>query len=305
MNNRVNNIKLIAAIGVVLIHVNAKFTQTYDATIFDVNFNYISRFAVPYFLIISGYFWMGRYKTEAIKSLLVLQFIFIVFVAIEEAIFGSLLKGYVPDASPDWYLPAVCLMMVVALFFKKENYIYLFLVMFLLANIRSYYQIVIPTTINDVFSMFIRYGYMFYFGYILKVLMNKKKFVDFISKYSYLLLGVFLAFQLYNAFNATHHYSQSFTTQFIFTIPLVLFAIAPNNDRALKYNMYSLDLFLYHILFVAIITYFNVKYLFLQVTSTSGLTILLLIELVITVALAIAFGKFIRYIDDKYLKFIY
>lgn len=305
MNNRINNIRLIAAIAVVLIHVNAKFTQSFDLPIFDYNFNYITRFAVPYFLIISGYFWMGKYKKEAIKSLLVLQFVLIALVAIEEAIFGSFLPKYVQDASTDWYLPAVCLMMVVALFFKKKNYIYLFLGMFVIANLRIKYQIEIPATFDDVFSMFIKYGYMFYFGYVLKVLMEKPKFVKFISKCSYLLLGIFIAFQLYNAFSTTHHYSQSYTMQFLFVIPLVLFALSPNEDKALKYNMYSLDLFLYHILFVSVISYINVYYIFLHVTSTSGLVITAIVELVVTVILTIAFGKLIRYIDDKYIKFIY
>lgn len=303
MNNRINNVKFIAAIGVVIIHLNGHFTNTLDIKVFDTFFMYIARFAVPYFLIISGYFWMGRYKKESIKSMLLLQLVLVTLIAIEQALFGGVLTDYVQLSSPRWYLPAVSLMMLVALFIKENDYIYLWLVMFIAANLMLLFGLQIKIVKFDIVSNFIKYAYMFYFGYILKLFMNKPNFVNFISKYSYLLLGTTVVFQIFNATNNTYNFDQYTTVQFLFTIPLVLFALSPNNDKAFKYNIYSLDLFLYHILIVSIFAYLNTVYL-VNVSTVTLVTIYLL-ELLITIPSTIYFGKFIRYIDGKYLKLIY
>lgn len=305
INNRINNIKLISAIAVVLIHINARFAEAFDARIFDLYLNYITRFSVAFFVIISGYFWMGRYKKETIRSMVFLQFIFVVLVATEQAIFVGIWDNYIQAASIDWYLPAISLMMLVALFFKKEHYIFLFFTMFILENLRIKLGYVIPGQYSDIIVMFFRYGYMFYFGYILKLLMDKPKFVDFISKFKYLFLAIFVGFQLYNSFGTGIHYSQGSVYQFYFVIPLILFALAPNNDRALIFSEYSLDLFLYHILIVSLVSHFNLNVLFVNVTNIKLLFVIVIIELIFTVLVTIGFGKFIRYIDKKYLQMIY
>lgn len=305
MNNRINNVRLMAAIGVVTIHLNTAFTESLDSKVFDTFLMYITRFAVPYFLIISGYFWMGKYKKESIKSMLLLQLIYATLVAIEAAILGGIFANYTQISYPQWYLPAVSLMMLTALFIKKENYIYLWFVMFVIANVMLVFGLKVKAGTFNLFSNFLTYGYMFYFGYILKLLMNKPKFVNFISKYCYLLLGTFVALQIFNATNTIHHFNQNTTIQFLFTIPLVLYALSPNQDKANKYNIYSLDLFLYHILIVSIISFINVNYIFLHINSITTLVVIYLIELLIAVPATICFGKFIRYIDGKYLNLIY
>lgn len=305
MNNRINNIRFIAAIGVIIIHLNVAFTVGLDAQAFDTFFMYIGCFAVPYFLIISGYFWMGKYKKESIKSMLLLQLVLVTMIAIEEAIFGGLFTNYKQMTSPTWYFPAVSLIMLVALFVKQKDYIYLWFVMFVIANLILIFHIPIEASKYQIFARLLKYGYMFYFGYILKLLMSKPKFVTFISKYCYPLLMIFIIFQIFNATNNIHNFDQNSTIQFLFTIPLVLYALSPNKDRAFKYNMYSLDMFLYHILIVSIFTFVNKSYVFINISSIHTLVLIFVIELLMTIPATIYFGKLMRYIDKKYIQLIY
>lgn len=305
INNRINNIRFVAAIGVVIIHLNVAFTFGLSAEPFDTFFRYISRFAVPYFLIISGYFWMGRYKKEAIKSMLLFQLVLVSLSAIEEAIFSGIFVNYHQSGAPTWYLPAVSLMMLFALFIKEKDYVYLWFIMFLIANLIAIFKIPIESSKYEIFSRFLKYGYMFYFGYILKLAMNKPKFVNFISKYCYPLLAITIVFQIFNATNSIQNFSQDTTVQFLFTIPLVLYALAPNNDKAFKYNIYSLDLFLYHILFVSIFAFVNNTYFFIHVNDIPTLVLIFIIELLIIIPGVIYFSKFIRYLDRKYIQLIY
>lgn len=208
-------------------------------------------------------------------------------------------------SSVQWYLPAVSLMMLVVLFIKKEYYPFLFLVMFIVTNLMLIFDLHIRVVPFRDVDRFLKYGYMFYFGYILKLLMNKPKFVNFISKLSYLFLGVSIVFQIFNATNSIHNFDQYTTVQFLFTIPLVLYALSPNQDKAFKYNKFALDLFLYHILIVSVFTSINRGYTLLHFSSIPTLVFIYLIELLIAVPTTICFGKFIRYIDGKYLKLIY
>lgn len=305
MNNRINNVKFIAAIFVITTHLNVAFVNGTDFEMFNVFFRYIGRFAVPYFLIISGYFWMEKHKSETIKKMLMLQFIFTILVAIEEAVFSGIFENYRQIFSIHWYLPTVSLIMLVALFVKKENYIYLFIATFMIANGIIIFNLEISHESYILFFDFLRYGYMFYFGYILKLLMNNPKFANNISKFSYIFLASTIAFQIFNALNNGYNYNQTSLVQFLFTVPLVLFAIVPNNDKAFKYNKYSLDMFLYHILIVSLFAYFNSTYILITVTDVKYLTCIYIIEVLITVPLSIMFGKLLRYIDNKYLQLIY
>lgn len=305
MNNRINNIRFIAAISVVMIHLNIPFMGPLDTKAFDTFFLYIGQYAVPYFLIISGYFWMGKHKKESIFKMLLLQFVLVTLVAIEEATFGGIFTNYVQMSSVQWYLPAVSLMMLIALFIKEEYYTFLFLVMFIVANLMLTFDLHIRVVPFRDVDRFLKYGYMFYFGYILKLLMNNPKFVNFISKYCYIFLGTSIVFQIFNATNSIHNFDQYTTVQFLFTIPLVLYALSPNQDKAFKYNKYALDLFLYHILIVSVFTSINRGYTLLHFSNIPILVLIYLSELLIAVPATICFGKFIRYIDGKYLKLIY
>lgn len=279
-NYTIDYIKIIAAIGVVMIHTTAYALNTYPLEGLSHFFNTLPRFAVPFFIISSGYF-----VKDNMKSLISITKLY-VFVTVMFSISDPIAKHYFGHTgSPiKWYLPAMMIILVLSANKSKKWTIFLFTTSILYNLALGRLGLFEPLIVSNATSNWITFMWIFLVGRYLHDI--DYKINNRVINYLLFLIGFVLS--IINGL--IHGMQYYFFAQFIAIIIFVpcLGTKSPKMPPIMK--GLSMDLFIFHGIFLPIKLSF-------EMTTVFEISVCVVI---ISICCAIT-GYLVRMFDQKVL----
>lgn len=281
----INVLRIIACFAVIIIHIHINFSKdlsellsSTSANVMSVNYRFMS-FAVPMFLTITGYIFLGYKKECTYKSIFkyLIRFILIwvilgVVLNIGEYTYiahsfdiAFIKKGIVQVIAGDtwdhlWYIKMVffiyLILPVLKPFFAKENNeVIIFFILFLLEIfIIPIYNSFSPVKI---YTHFVLENYVFYV--VLGAVLYRYKLNDSkIANVIYILLIILIIYLNSLKRNPLYAFGNLFDFG-TFMLVVLLFTICRNifniENKLVSYiSSYTLDIYIYHVIFLHIIT---------------------------------------------------
>lgn len=311
--------KLFAALAVVAIHVNLVYVinDSYaigTSTVSDI-FRFATRFAVPMYILTSGYFWHNHQNQKVFSNLLKLQ----VFMIILFAITNFCINIYSTTAFNavfyvNWYFMAMFIIYFLT-YYQNKFWLFSLLIIGVLINILNGYffdngMIYEVLNLNDNTYFVNAFNYLsslvsvgantaivYMPIFILGMLFSKYKFK--LNKNILLTVILLILFIVGSYLNVTtwHLEQQSLYADLM---AIILFSIAMMypyySANKLATNL-NLDIFLYHTLVLGVVRQINLTY---------DINTYLIVLYVLVILFTIILRVIIRYIDKNVLNsFIY
>ncbi len=283
-NTNIEFMKFIAAIGVVLIH-TGNFFKVIGGELDFLYYvqTYTLRFAVPLFLMYSGYFYCSssrrkqHIKTNATYYIL-MNFLYDVITALG-VLLGlanfRMLKVF-------WYFKVLAISQIVT---YRINKVGALIVTLGLIGYRIWPQAEITGNYT-----FLVYGLAFMLGFLYKQ-------YDLNQKIRFPLLNLLLALMLITINVSITHSSQG--AMFMLLIALLLFSASLVINYQIKYYpVYSksLSIYLYHMLFLSFLRYFCLNIFQIEILLNSATIVILA---AINVYISLVIGKYVQPIINK------
>ncbi len=239
---RFDLLKIIAAIAVIFIHTANMLSNTITDKNIIFNFAmYGTKFAVPLFLIISGYFYYGsKNKVVHIKNNTIL-YIFMNFLFAFITFFMNIL-GFASFEfiTIFWYFRTLAQLQILTLY---QNKIYIIILLIFLLFIRT------TNIFNKNDYNVLVYGIPFLLGAIIKMIhINKNNILSFI----FLIFSITII--LFNTVYFQKGQWNIINTISAFSIFMTIY-LNKHNFTNKKIYKYSLSFYLFHMIFISIITY--------------------------------------------------
>ncbi len=280
-NYTIDYIKVIAAIGVVMMHTTAYAPDYYDFNQYTLFINYVLRFAVPFFILTSGYF--VRDNTRALVSMTKLYVLYLVVYKFF-AILVQTPNQLPPVQMISWYFPAMLIILVITSNRSRWWTAFLIIISLFFDAITGRLGFIEPLIQVEVRSNALTFLWVFLLGRMFyetgfKI---KSRFTCFLL----LIIGAVLC--LFNGIIMRDQYVilPELTAIILFTAGLTL--RMPTMPRFMR--GISMDLFIFHGVFLPLKFYFDTD-------SVSGYALY-----IIAVCLCAAItGATLRYLDKKFL----
>lgn len=317
-------LRVFAIIGVILIHLSAPIVIECPQNIFPYFLNYISRFAVPVFVMISGVLFLKKnvdiktlYKKYIFKYLLIIIIFFII---------NAFLSKFAHISFPlyhIWYLFMIIgiymiypILKIIILNDKILNYfiilslgfVFLFPLFFDLLHYLNITKLdYFYNSLNKDMEMFLPLGFSVYFllGYKIQnnTLKHYKKFVCIIGIFVFI-IGLYLTY----IFSLKNHkyfgYFLGYNNLLIFLYTIAVFCFFKYSEIFNKENKiinflskYTFSIYLFHLIFISLT---NKIFQVFIIDNTKNIVIIL--QLVLVFLLSLIFSIIIKKIPiiNKY-----